>query len=87
MPRGVRKVVDFPTKLQQIDEKIEKHNQAVTSLQAQREELLTKKQEADMDELSTFMQTNNLSAADVLKMLTPAVAASSSSGSPNKASV
>lgn len=83
MPRGVRNVIDFGTQLQKLDEKIEKHKQAIIVLEAQREDLAGKKQEADMHELSEFMSANNLSAADVLAMLNPAVAASTQSGPSN----
>ena len=84
MPRGIKNVVDFPTQLQQLNDKIEKHQQTIIDLKAKRDELLAKKQEADMSELSTFMQNNNLSAADVLAMLNPpAMAASGTAATQN----
>ena len=68
MPRGVRKQVNYTEELKKIEKQM-------SALEAKRKELLTQKNEADMKALSEFIAANDLSAADAIAILSPAVAA------------
>lgn len=68
MPRGVRKQVNFTEELQKIEKQM-------ADLEAKRKELLAQKNEADMKSLSEFIAANNISAAEAIAILSPAVAA------------
>ena len=48
------------------EEKLQKHTEAVSLLQKEREELLKAKRDEEMQELYAYMQENELSAQDVL---------------------
>lgn len=80
MPRGVRNSTDYSAQISQIDEKIQKYTERITNLKDQKQELLSRQRDADMQELYSYMQENDLSARDILTQLTPvqepAVAAS-----------
>lgn len=76
MPRGIRGSADHAAQLQKMDDQIARCAERMANLKAQRQELLTKKQENDLRELYSYMQENSLSAAEVLAQLAPAVAAS-----------
>lgn len=71
MARGVRGAVNYDAQIQKLDEKIERYTNLLSGLKAQKQELLTKKQENDMHDLYTYMQENGLSAADVIAQLEP----------------
>lgn len=77
MPRGVRGSVNYDAQIQKIDEKMERYSRMLTNLKSRRQELLAKKQDADMRDLYAYMQENNLSAAEVMTQLIPTSAASS----------
>lgn len=78
MARGVRGSANYDAQIQKLDEKIERYTNLLSGLKAQKQELLTKKQESDMRDLYAYMQENGLTAADVITQLEPdaAVAAS-----------
>lgn len=71
MPRGVRNSTDYSAQIAQIDEKISKYTERIVSLKDQKQELLSKQRDADMQELYSYMQENDLSARDILTQLTP----------------
>lgn len=85
MPRGVRGSVDYNAQIQKLDEKIQRHTNALANLKSQRQELLVKKQETDMHDLYAYMQANHLSASEIIAQLSPSpVVAASSSPSTEK---
>ena len=51
------------------EEKLQKHTEAVSLLQKEREELLKAKRDEEMQELYAYMQENELSAQDILLSL------------------
>lgn len=69
MPRGVRKTINF-------DDEILKIESQIQELTAKRDELRSKKTESEMKVLSRFILENNMSAADAIAILSPAIAAS-----------
>lgn len=71
MARGVKGSIDFEAKISMIDERIEKLNNSIATLKAERQELIAKKQEAEMKTLNTFLETNNMTIDDVINWLTP----------------
>lgn len=75
MPRGVRGSVNYTAQIQKLEEKIQKYTNLLADLKAQRQELLAKKQENDMRDLYAYMQTNGMSAAEVIAQLSPDAAA------------
>lgn len=79
MPRGVRGSINYDAQIQKLDEKIERYSTLLSSLKGQRQELLAKKQEADMHDLYAYMQETGMSAADVIAQLNPAPAVAASS--------
>lgn len=71
MARGVKGSIDFDAKISMIDERIEKLNNSIATLKAERQEIIAKKQEAEMKTLNTFLETNNMTINDVINWLTP----------------
>lgn len=65
MPRG-RKKLSLEEQLQEIDNQI-------SALQSQREALVAQKHEEDMQVLSQFMSENNMSAAQVISLISPSI--------------
>ena len=65
MPRG-RKNLNLDEQLQEIDSQI-------SVLQGKREELVAKKHEEDMQVLAKFMTENNMSAAQVISLISPSI--------------
>ena len=65
MPRG-RKNLSLDEQLQEIDSQI-------SMLQSKREELVAKKHEEDMQVLANFMAENNMSAAQVISLISPSI--------------
>ena len=65
MPRG-RKNLSLDEQLQEIDSQI-------SVLQGKREELVAKKHEEDMQILAKFMTENNMSAAQVISLISPSI--------------
>lgn len=65
MPRG-RKNLSLDEQLQEIDSQI-------SVLQGKREELVAKKHEEDMQVLAKFMTENNMSAAQVISLISPSI--------------
>ena len=65
MPRG-RKNLSLDEQLQEIDSQI-------SVLQGKREELAAKKHEEDMQVLAKFMTENNMSAAQVISLISPSI--------------
>lgn len=65
MPRG-RKNLSLDEQLQEIDSQI-------SMLQGKREELVAKKHEEDMQVLAKFMTENNMSAAQVISLISPSI--------------
>ena len=65
MPRG-RKILSLDEQLQEIDNQL-------SVLQSKREELVAKKHEEDMQFLAKFMTENNMSAAQVISLISPAI--------------
>ena len=65
MPRG-RKILSLDEQLQEIDNQL-------SVLQSKREEIIAKKQEEDMQFLSKFMNLNNMSAAQVISLISPSI--------------
>lgn len=78
MPRGTRKSIDYDAEIQKLDTKIEKYSTLLAGAKTQRQEMMSKKQDADMQQLYTYMQQTGMSPADVISTLasTEAVAAS-----------
>lgn len=68
MPRGVRKAINYDEELRKIDERI-------GLLTEKRKEILEKKANADMRALTEFITNNNMTVADAIAILSPAVAA------------
>ena len=69
MPRGVRKVINYEEAFQKIEQQIE-------TLEAKKEALLRRKNEEDMNTIMEFIKQHNMTASDILAILSPAVAAS-----------
>ena len=65
MPRG-RKNLSLYEQLQEIDNQL-------STLQSRREELVAKKHEEDMQVLARFMAENNMSAAQVISLISPSI--------------
>ena len=65
MPRG-RKNLTLDEQLPEIDNQL-------SVLQSKREELITKKHEEDMQVLARFMAENNMSAAQVISLISPSI--------------
>ncbi len=65
MPRG-RKNLSLDEQLQEIDNQL-------STLQSRREELVAKKHEEDMQVLARFMAENNMSAAQVISLISPSI--------------
>lgn len=65
MPRG-RKNLSLDEQLQEIDSQI-------SVLQSKREELVAKKQEEDMQVLANFMAENNMSATQVISLISTSI--------------
>lgn len=65
MPRG-RKKLSLDEQLQEIDNQI-------SALQSRREALIAQKHEEDMQALSQFMSENNMSAAQVISLISPSI--------------
>ena len=65
MPRG-RKNLSLDEQLQEIDNQL-------STLQSRREELVEKKHEEDMQVLARFMAENNMSAAQVISLISPSI--------------
>ena len=65
MPRG-RKILSLDEQLQEIDNQL-------SVLQSKREELVAKKHEEDMQVLAKFITENNMSAAQVISLISPAI--------------
>lgn len=71
MPRGVRNPISYDTKISAIDEKIEKLNRNMANLKIERQDLVARKRESEMKELSDFLSTNNMTIDDVITRLSP----------------
>jgi len=65
VPRG-RKNLSLDEQLQEIDNQL-------STLQSRREELVAKKHEEDMQVLARFMAENNMSAAQVISLISPSI--------------
>ena len=65
MPRG-RKILSLDEQLQEIDNQL-------SVLQSKREEIIAKKHEEDMQVLAIFMTENNMSAAQVISLISPSI--------------
>ena len=65
MPRG-RKNLSLDEQLQEIDNQL-------STLQSRREELVAKKHEEDMQVLARFMAENNMTAAQVISLISPSI--------------
>lgn len=65
MPRG-RKILSLDEQLQEIDNQL-------SVLQSKREEIIAKKHEEDMQVLARFMAENNMSAAQVISLISPSI--------------
>ena len=65
MPRG-RKNLSLDEQLQEIDNQL-------STLQSRREELVAKKHEEAMQVLARFMAENNMSAAQVISLISPSI--------------
>ena len=65
MPRG-RKILSLDEQLQEIDNQL-------SVLQSKREELVAKKHEEGMQGLAKFMTENNMSAAQVIALISPSI--------------
>lgn len=65
MPRG-RKNLSLDEQLQEIDNQL-------STLQSRREELVAKKHEENMQVLARFMAENNMSAAQVISLISPSI--------------
>lgn len=55
--------------LNEVEEKIAKHKEAIKTLEERRTELLKLQREEERNMLFSFMQTNNISVGDVMNML------------------
>jgi len=65
VPRG-RKNLSLDEQLQEIDNQL-------STLQSRREELVAKKHEEDMQVLARFIAENNMSAAQVISLISPSI--------------
>ena len=65
MPRG-RKILSLDEQLQEIDNQL-------SVLQSKREEIIAKMHEEDMQVLARFMAENNMSAAQVISLISPSI--------------
>ena len=87
MPRGARKIIDYDAEIQMLDTKIEKYSALLASAKNQRQEVMSKKQDADMQQLYTFMQHNGMSPADVISTLASSEAIAASALCSNEESI
>lgn len=69
MSRTPRIPVDYEVQLHLLDTKIEKYKTYVSDLQAQRQDLMAKQQEANLRDLVTFMKQNSMTAKEVIQEL------------------
>lgn len=60
---------DYDSKIQVLEEKIAKKQDEVKKLKAQLAEVKEKKAKEDYQELTTYMEENNLTAAEVLAVI------------------
>lgn len=60
---------DYDSKIQTLEEKIAKKQDEVKKLKAQLAEVKEKKAKEDYQELTTYMEENNLTAAEVLAVI------------------
>ncbi|RHM54242.1 protein kinase [Mitsuokella sp. AF33-22] len=60
---------DYDSKIQALEEKIAKKQDEVKKLKAQLAEVKEKKAKEDYQELTTYMEENNLTAAEVLAVI------------------
>ena len=75
MPRGVRGSVDYDAQIQKLDERISMYSDRMAGLKAERQELVSKKQEAEMSGLYEFIKQNGITPTDAIKQLSSSVAA------------
>lgn len=87
MPRGARKSIDYDAEIQKLDTKIEKYSALLADTKNQRQEVMSKKQDADMQQLYTYMQQNDMSPADVISTLASSEAVAASALCSNEESI
>ena len=56
-----------------LDEQLQEIDNQLSTLQSRREELVAKKHEEDMQVLARFMAENNMSAAQVISLISPSI--------------
>ena len=69
MPRGVKKTVDYTEAIAEIDKKIAANKAALKDLTKQRNQLMSKKKNADMDAALKIIGDKGISASELLEML------------------
>lgn len=69
MPRGIRKEIDYAEEIQKVEMRIVHHQNSIKELEEKKENLITRKNEKDMNLLTSYLQQNNMSAGDLLKQL------------------
>lgn len=69
MPRGVKGSCDYTMQIQKIEEKIRRYTEHLTALREQKQALLNRQREAEMQELHQYMTEHGLSSRDIIDQL------------------
>ncbi len=69
MPRGVKGHGNYMAQIEKLEEKIQKYSSHLAVLKEQRQELMNKQRESDMQELHAYMQEHGLSSRDIINQL------------------
>jgi hypothetical protein len=69
MPRGVKKEINYVEEIQKVEMRITHYQTTIKELEEKKQNLITQKNEKDMNLLLSFLSENNISAEDLLKQL------------------
>ena len=69
MPRGVKKEINYAEEIARVEMRIVHHQNSIKELEEKRENLINRKNEKDMNLLTTYLQQHNMSAGDLLEQL------------------
>ena len=66
MPRGIRSVINYDTKIEEIDIKIAKLHKEIKKLERQRDKYIAEKKAADLDAVLDAMTKKGISIDDLV---------------------
>lgn len=69
MPRGIKKEINYAEEIQKVEMRITHYQTTIKELEEKKQNLITQKNEKDMNLLLSFLSENNISAEDLLKQL------------------